>query len=286
MPYSADISRTNPGCFLFLIDQSGSMTQALGGQPGLRKMDQAAETLNRSLNGISQRCSQGMDIRDYFHIGAIGYKTDQQGVSTVRSLLAGSAVDRPFLPISQVVDIAEIEERQVKESDGAGGLVDVNRNFPVWLRPDAEYGTPMCEALDLAASALRDWISQHPAAFPPIVINLTDGMATDGDPENFAAEIMSLETSDGNALMFNAHLSDVAAMPAQFPSQPENLPDEYAMKLYRMSSVFPQSFCDLAATMDVAMEDNARGFVFNSNLESLVLFLEIGTRGVTTIDLH
>jgi len=286
MPYSADISRTNPGCFLFLIDQSGSMTQALGGQPGMRKMDQAAETLNRTLNQISQRCSQGMDIRDYFHIGAIGYKTDQQGVSIVRSLLAATTVEQPFLLISQVVDTAEMEERQVRESDGAGGLVEVTRNFPVWLRPDAEYGTPMCEALDLGAAALRDWISQHPDAFPPIVINLTDGMATDGDPENFAAEIMSLETSDGNALMFNAHLSDIAAMPAQFPPHPEGLPDEYAMKLYRMSSVFPKSFRDVATTLDVVMEDNARGFVFNSNLESLVLFLEIGTRGATTIDLH
>ena len=26
MPYSADISRSNPGCFLFLVDRSGSMT--------------------------------------------------------------------------------------------------------------------------------------------------------------------------------------------------------------------------------------------------------------------
>ena len=286
MPYSADISRTNPGCFLFLIDQSGSMTQALGGQPGMRKMDQAADSLNRTLNAISQRCSQGIDIRDYFHIGAIGYKTNQQGGSIVRSLLDSTSVDQPFLLISQVVDIAEIEEREVRESDGAGGLVNVTRNFPVWLRPDAEYGTPMCEALDMAAAALRDWISQHPDAFPPIVINISDGMATDGDPENFAAEIMSLETSDGNALMFNAHLSDIAAMPVQFPAQPEGLADEHAKMLFRMSSPFPQSFRDLAATLDVVAEENARGFVFNANLEALVRFLEIGTRGVTSADLH
>ncbi|OAI38556.1 hypothetical protein AYO40_06585 [Planctomycetaceae bacterium SCGC AG-212-D15] len=27
MPYVAEISRTNPSCFLFLVDQSGSMTK-------------------------------------------------------------------------------------------------------------------------------------------------------------------------------------------------------------------------------------------------------------------
>ncbi len=286
MPYSADISRTSPGCFLFLIDQSGSMTQALGGQPGMRKMDQAAETLNRILNAVSQRCSQGMDIRDYFHIGALGYKTDPRGASIVQSLLAGTTVDQPFLLISEVVDIAEMEERQIKVSDGAGGLVDVTRSMPIWLRPDAEYGTPMCEALDLAGAALRDWIAQHPNSFPPIIMNITDGMASDGDPENFAAEIMALETSDGNALMFNVHLSDVAAMPVQYPISEVGLPDEYAAMLYRMSSMMPGSFRDLAVTLDLAMEDGARGFVFNADLEALVNFLEIGTRGVTGVDLH
>ena len=30
MAYTADISRTNPASFLFLIDQSGSMTRATG----------------------------------------------------------------------------------------------------------------------------------------------------------------------------------------------------------------------------------------------------------------
>ena len=29
MAYSAEISRTNPSCFLFLIDQSGSMQEPL-----------------------------------------------------------------------------------------------------------------------------------------------------------------------------------------------------------------------------------------------------------------
>ena len=39
MPYTTDVSRANPACFLFLIDQSGSMELALAGQPGFRKMD-------------------------------------------------------------------------------------------------------------------------------------------------------------------------------------------------------------------------------------------------------
>ena len=286
MPYQADINRTNPGCFLFLIDQSGSMTHALGGQPGIRKMDQAAETVNRTLDSISQRCSQGIEIRDYFQIGAIGYKTDWKGTSIVQSLLAQTTPDNPFLSISQVVDIAEIQERTVKVSDGAGGLVEVDRKVPIWLHPQAEYGTPMCEALDVAAIALKDWVSRYPASHPPIVMNISDGMATDGDPENFAAEIMSLVTQDGSALMFNAHLSEITAMPIQYPTTQDALPDDHAVKLFRMSSVFPPSYRALATTLDLPMAENARGFVFNSNLETLVQFLDIGTRGIVSTELH
>ena len=168
MPYSADISRANPVCFLFLIDQSGSMTGALAGQPRQRKMDQAADAINRILDSVSQRCSQGMAIRDYFHIGVIGYNTDRNGSPIITSILPGATSEQPFLLISQVVDAADVEERQARESDGAGGLVEVSRRFPVWLRPHAEYGTLMLSALQVATRALEAWIGSIPTHFLPL----------------------------------------------------------------------------------------------------------------------
>ena len=284
MPYSADISRSNPGCFLFLVDRSGSMTGALAGQPGQRKMDQAADAINRILDAVSQRCSQGMDIRDYFHIGILGYNTDGKGAPLITSALEGTSPEQPFLLISQVVEVAEVVERQVRESDGAGGVIEVNRRFPIWLHPHAEYGTPMCEALKYASDALSSWVTQYPDSFPPIVINVSDGNATDGDPVPLAHQIMNLNTSDGNALVFNIHLSEAATMPVQFPDQEEGLPDELAVRLYRMSSVLPDASRSLAASLDLVMNSDSRGFVFNADMTSLVQFLDIGTRGPSNMD--
>ena len=283
MPYTADISRANPACFLFLIDQSASMIMALAGQPGQRKMDRAAEAINGILNAVSLRCSQGMEIRDYFHIGVISYNTDSAGRATVKSALAGTTPDQPFLLVSQVVDLAEVEDRQVREPDGAGGLVEVTRKVPVWFRPSAEYGTPMCEALGIASRCLQSWINNYPDAFPPIVINITDGAATDGNPESLAGEIMSLATTDGNVLVFNVHLSEVAAMPVQYPDREDGLPDDLAKRLFRMSSVLPESSRNLAATLDLAVSEDSRGFVFNSDMAALVQFLDIGTRGPSNL---
>ena len=280
MPYTADISRANPACFLFLIDQSGSMEMALAGQ---RKMDQAALALNSILNAISLRSSQGTEIRDYFHIGVISYNTDNTGRATVRSAFTGTSPDDPFLLISQVVDLAEVEDRQVKEPDGAGGLVEVTRKVPVWFRPAAEYGTPMCEALGIAANSIQSWVGGHPDSFPPIVINVLDGMPTDGNPERQAKEIMGLGTADGNVLVFNVHLSEVAAAPLQYPDSEDGLPDEHAELLFRMSSVLPEPSRNLAATMDLLVSDNSRGFVFNVDMTALVQFLDIGTRGPSNL---
>ncbi|MCY4475990.1 MAG: VWA domain-containing protein [Chloroflexi bacterium] len=282
MPYTADISRANPGCFLFLIDQSGSMAEPLGGQNDLAKMNGAADALNRILDAISQRCSQGMDVRDYFDVGIITYTTDMEGNTELDSVLPGTRPDHPFLPISQAVDAAEVVERSVKESDGAGGIVEVSRKFPVWLQARALGGTPMCEALSEAMKALGDWTNQHPDSYPPMLINVSDGDATDGDPESFAKLIMGIGTNDGNVLIYNAHLSSMSALPVQYPTQESEAPeDESAARMFRMSSAFPDPVTQQAAAMGLPVSEGSRGYVYNADMVALVQFLDIGTRAAT-----
>jgi len=284
MPYTADISRNNPGCFLFLIDQSGSMSEALGGQPELRKMDGAADAVNRILDAISQRCSQGMDVRDYFHIGVLTYTTDERGEPDLRSALPGTSPEAPFLAISAVVEAATVEERDIKEPDGAGGVVETTRRFPVWLRPEARWGTPMCGAFALASQALSDWISSHPDSYPPMLISITDGAATDGNPVSLAEGIMAMSTNDGNVLVYNAHLSAMSAMPIQYPSdESETPPDEYALQMYRMSSVFPDPVVELAGGLGLPVLPGSRGYVYNADMVALVQFLDIGTRAASDL---
>ena len=284
MATSVDISRANPGCFMFLIDQSGSMDMTLGGQPGLRKMDGAADAINRILDAISQRCSQGMDVRDYFHVGIIGYTTDSIGSPILSSALPNTSLENPFLKISEVVEVADVEERLAKESDGAGGLVEVTRKFPVWLRPVADYGTPMCEALDISADAVENWIRDHTSSYPPMVIHVTDGMASDGNPEPFAQRMMSLATEGGNVLLYNAHLSEMSIAPVQYPASESDLPaDEFASLIFRMSSEFPEEVRETAVSMGLPVQEGSRGYVYNADMVALVQFLDIGTRAASNL---
>jgi hypothetical protein len=73
MPYSAEISRSNPTCFLFLIDQSGSMADAVPNQANRRKADAVADAINRLLQNLVIRCAKEEGVRDYFYAGLIGF---------------------------------------------------------------------------------------------------------------------------------------------------------------------------------------------------------------------
>src|SRR5689334_9010990 len=73
MPYTAEISRTNPTCFLFLVDQSSSMSEPFGAQPDKKKAEGVADVINRLLQNLILKCAKSEGIRDFFHVGIIGY---------------------------------------------------------------------------------------------------------------------------------------------------------------------------------------------------------------------
>src|SRR6187402_2079336 len=98
MPYVAEISRTNPTCLLFLVDQSSSMDGPFGGQPGKKKSEGVADAINRLLQNLVLKCAKADGVRDYFHVGVIGYGTK------VKPCLAGSTPERRLAPISVVAN--------------------------------------------------------------------------------------------------------------------------------------------------------------------------------------
>lgn len=136
----------------------------------------------------------------------------------------------------------------------------------------------MCQALARAQKIVQGFIAEHPDCFPPIVINITDGEATDGDPSVPAQALMNTASTDGNVLLFNLHLSSQNASPIEFPDSDENLPDNYAKLLFGMSSRLPDYMRGIAEEEGFKASENTRGFVFNADIVSVIRFLDIGTR--------
>src|SRR5256885_16483707 len=73
MPYVAEISRANPSCFLFAVDQSGSMQDPFGAESKKNKATGLADAINRLLQNLVIKCAKSEGIRDYYYIGVVGY---------------------------------------------------------------------------------------------------------------------------------------------------------------------------------------------------------------------
>lgn len=272
MSYSAEISRANPSMFLFLIDRSGSMSDPFGGGGG-KKDQKVADAINNLIFNLTIKCAKSEGVRDYYHVGVLGYG------EKVESALGGELAGKDLVPISAIADApARIEERTRKTDDGAGGLVEQKVRFPIWFSPISKGGTPMCEALKKAHSIVGQWLAEHPDCFPPIVINITDGESTDGNPLKPAEQVRELKSSDGSVLLFNVHLSSARSSTFEFPGSESELPDQYAKQLFNMSSLLPEHIRSAAEQEGYGVSEHSRGFVFNADIVSVIRFLDIGTR--------
>jgi hypothetical protein len=278
MSFSAEISRTNPTCLLFLIDHSSSMDGPFGGQPGKKKSDGVADAINRLLQNLVLKCAKSDGIRDYFHIGVIGYGKE------VKSVLAGTSGIRSLLPISTIANTPlRVEQRKRLVDDGSGGLIEQSFRFPVWFEPIADGKTPMNAAIKMAREVIDGFLANYPDCFPPMIVNLTDGQPTDANPLAAAGELKAMKSSDGNVLFFNVHLSSSPSSPIAFPGDEGGLPDVFSKLLFRMSSILPPRMMSAAQEEGYTLHGPARGFMFNADMVSVIRFLEIGTRVASTV---
>jgi hypothetical protein len=199
--------------------------------------------------------------------------------NSVGPAFGGPLAGQKLAPISEIANKPlRLEQRVRKVDDGAGGLVDQTIKFPVWFDAVADGSTPMCEALKLGHKVITEFIAKVPNCFPPLMVNITDGEANDGNPERPAAELGAIQTTDGPVLLFNVHLSSIRSKPIEFPDGESELPDDYAKMLFRMSSALPARMSEVASKEGLKITANSRGFVFNADLVSVIRFLDIGTR--------
>jgi hypothetical protein len=281
-PYTAQITRDSPSAFIFLIDQSGSMDQSIsfrGEQTS--KADVVAAIVNETLREILNRCQKPDSVRDYFDIALLGY-----GGSSKKAQFAwsGDLEGKKFVKPSELKQFYLTEEEIVTEKIVRGMVVSSTKTIKTWLEPVANGLTPMNDALQTAASLLEEWIVLHRGKdiFPPIVINITDGEATDAkEPEllESAMRIKRLRTSDGNVLFLNIHLSNAGDEPVLFPKGLDMLPnDKYAELLFNMSSEMPSRFNDEIANINmIDSTGNYVGLAFNADANKLIQMMQIGT---------
>ncbi|MDX1933642.1 MAG: vWA domain-containing protein [Capsulimonadales bacterium] len=275
MYVNSGITRNNPSCFLFIIDQSASMGQQFGDRHEPHtKAEGVSDALNNLLRNLIITCSKSDGIRNYFDVGVIGYG------ETAGPAWSGPLFGRELVPIRDVAQFyTRTVERQETVKDPFGGESAQTVKIPVWVEAKARGSTPMCQALALSYEVLKVWLLRNQTCHPPVVVHITDGEATDGNPAPLMAALTELRSVNGPVTLFNVHLSSRReATPTSFPDSPEGLPDAYARTLFERSSYLTPYMRTVAWDHGVPLTEASRAFVLNADPTLLVLALEIGTR--------
>jgi hypothetical protein len=130
----------------------------------------------------------------------------------------------------------------------------------------------------MTAQTLLDWCDNHMDSFPPVVIHLTDGEPTDGNPESIADQLREISTNDGNVLLMNLHIASGYADPITFPSDENVLASANAKMLFRMSSPLAGGMLDAAGSHNYSVTPQSRAFIYGGAYKDIVSFFDIGTR--------
>ncbi len=267
MDHTFNMSSNDPGCIIVLIDQSGSMGNTWG-QSKYKLSWGAARSVNFMIGELVERCRKGDEVAPRVRLGFYGY-------SRTDVTWAGGK----FLPdadgLVSLVALAECED-EVED--------DENEMIIPWVVQEAAGGgTPMRTAFEQVVSVAENFAQNHPESFPPVIVNITDGIPTDCDESELAgivAPIMSISTTDGAALVFNVHISPDGSEPVFCPSPGDALPDNYAKCLYEASSVLPDSLAHIGRNSHgMKIGEEARCFAFNADSALLIKLLSLASSG-------
>ncbi len=268
MTYVEKMSSANPGLIILMIDQSLSMDEPYGNN-GEKKKDIAALAVNRVICEIVEANCDAESIRDKCFIAVIGYGTKNPGVDLILGNMISEVAENPI----------RVEQVKRKISDGAGGLVEIVEDFPVWVEPIAEGETPMGYAFQRASQLAEDWCNSHTYSFPPVVINIVGSK-----PENEmsikveAEKLRSIKNDDGSVLLFNAFFADGLRKSIILPGDKNLFNDCIAEFLFDISSELPEKLLSMANLLDQEVSLGARGMLYNGDVIELIELLTFGKK--------
>ena len=265
-------SSATPGLLIILLDQSGSMMDSY---EGTTRTKFASLVVNKVIDNIIQKNFDGDEPKNRCFISVIGYDNN------VKELCSGWLKDLAASPLRN-------EKLKKKIPDGAGGILEIDDELPVWVEPIERNGaTNMLGAFQLAKDLVEKWVldPEHTDWPAPVIINISDGVPYyDGkDPHDcmretvaLANEIKALSNNDGNVLIFNAQI-DKSNGTVVFPSEKTAVSQEEAQFLYDITSEVPASYKAAAAKNELPTSDGSRGCIFGADGVQLIQLIDFGS---------
>lgn len=238
------------------------------------KAEALAEAVNALIEELINRSRRERYVGNYFDIAIVGY-----GDGGVKNLIGNGFKSIVEVDAMDVPTTTKLLCRTLPS--GAKFSTIIERRC--WVEPQASGKTPMGEALRVARRMVARWCKNHPESFPPIVINISDGEATDASHQEIrtlAESLKACSTNDGATLLMNIHLAcehDTPTCALRFPAEGSTLPtNRHSRLLYEISSTLPPLYNASVAELR-SEKPPFRAVCYNAPIEDLVGLLSIGS---------
>jgi hypothetical protein len=259
------VTSANPCLLIYMLDRSLSMNDPFG-NARISKAQALCNAINDTVYEAGCRCISGAsgEMKSKFEIALFSY-----GNGTISSGWEGSLASEFVHPIVNIFKYP---------------LFTTSDDIPKWINPSGNGGTPMLAAFENVKDLCEDWINwgdHRDVCHPPIIINITDGEATDdrypfNGIKNAVTQIRSLSTVYGYSIIMNIHVSGDNSDKVTFPDRAPN-DGVYENFLYEISSPLYEGMITQARNEGYNIADNARGYMFNAAPADLVKFIKIGS---------
>ena len=282
--YSQEITRQHRTAFILALDRSGSMQESVRfGKKVMSKAEAVSIIANALITELIDRCRRTDSLRNYYDVAVIGYSNDniemllgREGMLSIDDLSRISPRRRTLS-----------NEEQLSEQNSA----IFQHSLDEWFSPHAEGNTPMYEAMLRVRDLAKEWCekSENRQSFPPVVINITDGEASDCDDNelrDICEQIKRIATDDGNVLLINIHISTDSTLPAIIFPMAEELTGagRYSRLLAECSSIMPSAFDSAICEMKGrGATPPFFGMGYNASIIELLSMVNIGSRSVTNM---
>lgn len=256
------ISSTNPCLLIYMLDESESMGDKFGNSNNT-KAQELCNAINNVIFDLGLKCMKNGEIRNRFEVAMFSY-----GNKNITSGWKGNLKGKFLHTISNIFM----------------NVLDDSQDKPIWITPNASGGTPMKAAFENVKLLCDDWIKwgRHKQdCHPPIIINVTDGEATDDD-SNFTGIrkavkcIQDLYTDYGHCIVLNVHISGRTSDKVIFPENQMST-DIIEKLLFEISTPLTPMMIHRARNLGYNLSDNAKGYVFNGDGNDLINFLNVGS---------
>ena len=261
-------SSAQPAFFIFIVDQSERMNEYF--YSGLTKADHVVNQLNQIINDLIYLNNVGHTVKDKLFITLLGHSNGKS--YDIRSEYLSAFADNPI----------RIEQLKKKVSDGAGGLIEIDEEVPIFIEALSVSKENQLSAFQLSNELVELMVSkQSKNDYMSIAIfNISGGLTQDWKKTTtLVNKIKTLKHRESKVTICNV-LIDQTIKSLTFPSIEEVFNQNLTTQIFfEWSTYIPERFVSTANLLgyNSGKVDTSCKYFFNQNFKEIVNLFESGS---------